>query len=116
MKTLLTIFALLIALPSFAADLTKLGFRAYSTPTPVTCTVFAHADKQKTDNFTTRAYSLGNKGFGNFSTVMSSGRWNNITFTCVDTGTSTARRVKVFFNAVETHFLTLDTSTIYSGR
>lgn len=116
MKTLITVILVLLAVSAGATDLNSLGFRAYSTATPVTCTVFGASDKQKSDNFTTRSYSLGTKGFGNFSASMQSGRWNHIKFTCVDTGTSTLRKVKVYFNHIETYFLTLDSDSIISGR
>lgn len=116
MKTIITVLLVLFATSALAADMSKVGFRAYSTATGVTCTVLATADKQKSDNFATRQYALGTKGFGNFSAVMSSGRWNNIKFTCVDVNTSTLRKVKVYFNGTETHFLTLDSDSIVSGR
>jgi len=126
MKKLILLALLLITFTatSYAARPEKYGFRAYSTATPVTCTVFggkALLTKDRNgypiqghapDTSYSRSYSLGTKGFANHSTA---GQMS-FTFTCVNTGTSTEIPVKVFMDGIETYFLTMDSYTFVVGQ
>jgi len=119
MKRILIAIALLAvsATQVFAVTTTKLGFGAYSTQTPVTCTVFG-TDKLANVSGTqvpifapksdfSRTYSLGTKGMANYSTLAV----KVAKFVCVNTGTSTPVNVKVFLNGIETYFLTTSSDT-----
>lgn len=119
MKRILTAIALLAvsATQVFATTTTKIGFRAYSTQTPVTCNIFA-TDKLANVSGTqvpifapksdfSRSYSLGTKGMANYSTL----KVRAVKYSCVNTGTSTLVNVKVFLNGIETYFLTASSDT-----
>jgi hypothetical protein len=120
MKTLITILSLMIAASAFAAPPSKVGFRSYSTAVSTQCAVFGMKQTLTRDDNgvaiqhfapnpnLSRTYTLGNKGYANYST----NGVKMIRFTCRITPltaatASTAVRVKVFMDAVETHFLTL---------
>jgi len=132
MKTVILAVLLIFSVSmANATDLTKVGFRAFSSATSKTCTVFGMSDALKKDGYLktpiqgfspdsaySRSYVLGTKGFGNYSTT---GYTNNITlsamkFTCVQTGTATLEPVKIYLNGVETFYLTLESDTFVLGR
>ena len=119
-KFLFTIALSLIAVSAYAATPGKIGFRSYSTAVSTQCTVFGMRQTLTRDDngiaiqhfaanpTLSRTYTLGTKGFANYSTNFV----KMIRFSCRITPltaatTSTAVRVKVFMDAVETHFLTL---------
>lgn len=123
----LTVMLLLVrVVPAPAASVTKLTFRAYSSSTPVSCGVFGMGPKLRKDPSTviqgfspdpaySRTYSLGTKGYGNYSTVYPSGTLTAVKFTCRNTGTNTSTKIKLNLNALETHFLTTDSEVIVIG-
>lgn len=119
---ILTVVLLLVTAGILAAatsDPEKIGFRAYSSATSVTCQVFGQprylardSNNQVIQEFAptsaySRTYLLGTKGFGNYSTIVI----KQLRFTCTTTGASTAARVKVFLSGVESYFLTLSEGT-----
>ena len=120
----IVLLLLLVAVPAWAGNITKIGFRAYSSASQVECGVFGgfglmpkDANGNVIQNFMpddtySRTLSLGTKGFANYSTP---GR-GNVAWTCRVKDTSSPVAVKVFLNGVETHFLTLDTGSFAIGR
>lgn len=124
MKTLICITLLCITTLAFANNPTKIGFRAYSSQTGTTCTVFGMGGELARDDNQiimqgfapqpaySRTFALGTKGMSNYST----NRVRGVKFTCVTTGTSTASPTKVFMSGVETYFLTLSSDTLYVGQ
>lgn len=126
MKRLIPIVGavMMMATTANAAKITSLGFRAYTSATSVDCGIFGTnqimpkdyngvvIQNVSPDPSLSRTAVLGTKGFYNYSTL----NVTNVTFTCRKTGTSEPISVKVFMNAVETHFLTLDSGTITIGR
>jgi hypothetical protein len=129
--TILAIIMVLVASLANAAEITKLGFRAWSSASNITCMVFGQSDRLKHDgdgktriqgfspNDTySRTYSLGTKGFGHYSGAGYAGNINLTAakFDCRVTGTSTFMPVKVFFNDIETYWLTQDNGTYIFGQ
>lgn len=131
MKKLIVLAILMMSGSVYGADMSKLGFRAYSSASSKTCMVFGMGDRLRSDGYykaaiqgfspdTTysRSYLLGTKGFGNYSTTGYTGNINltAVKFTCTVTGTDTAAPVKVYLNSVETYYLTTDSDTFVVGR
>ncbi len=116
MKTIVAIFLIcLFASVALADNPTRFGFKAYSTSTSKTCSIFGmkHNLSGNFQGFAplaslSRSYVLGTKGYANYSTLNTGA----IRFQCVDTGTANIDAVKVqvggFLNGVESVFLTLD--------
>jgi hypothetical protein len=102
----------------------KIGFRAYSSASSITCGVFGgkavltkdtngHPIQGHAPNTTyARTYLLGTKGFVNHSTAGQA----SVAFTCTVTGSTTTAPVKVFMNGVETYFLTTDKDIYVIGQ
>jgi hypothetical protein len=134
MKKLIFLLAsLLIASTAYAGNPAKIGFMAYSTvsTTPVQCGVFGMLKSLARDDqgvpiqgfapnpALSRTYNIGWKkgSFANYSTDAV----RAVSFSCrlqplTAATASTAVRVKVFMNGVETHFLTLSEGTIFIGQ
>lgn len=119
MKKLIALCLLLLASSSEAANMQKIGFKAYSTNSSITCGVFGMQPSlsggfQGFAPFSShsRTLNLGTKGYANYTTVGKGA----IKFTCRATGTNTLIPVKVqirgFLNGIERHFLTLDSDTL----
>jgi hypothetical protein len=121
---------------AYAGQMTKLGFRAYSSASQIECGVFGMNQKLKTDavggasgviqGFSpddkySRNLSLGTKGFVNYSTLYGKTNLTAIAFTCRIVATSAnsyahdITPVKVYLNGVETYFLTLGTGQFIGG-
>jgi hypothetical protein len=132
MKTLFLVSALIVSIASlsFAGTPQKIGFRAYSSATSTQCGIFGMKQTLTRDDNNvpiqifspspelSRTITLGNKGFGTYSTAIGA---RAIMFTCrltpvLASTASTAVRVKVFMNAVETHFLTMSEGTLVIGQ
>lgn len=130
MKKLAALIVVLL-LPTFALASvpSKIGFRAISSAYSVTCGVFGQGAKLRReiqdsrisaapiqgfapDPTKSRIYTLGTKGFANYSTNgLIAARW-----TCNITGTTATNNVKVFMDGVETYFLTTSGDTFIMGQ
>lgn len=124
MKKFIVLCLILIPTLALATSTSKLGFRAYSTPTSVECgvkgadTLVYGPGSHPYQGFAPdadfdRTLTLGTKGMANYSTTLGGRRLGAVKFTCRNVGTSTAARVKVFLNGVETHFLTVSDDIFY---
>lgn len=103
----------------------KISFKAYSTQTAVECGVFGMkrelprmgdsrdvAQGFYPDPNLSRTMTLGTKGMANYSTLYTGA----VSWTCRNTNTNTLVKVKVMLNAVQTHFLTMDSGTWFIGQ
>lgn len=115
MKTISLFIALfIISTTAFATDMQRVGFKAYSTQTPVTCVVSGMRTllARSFQGFApvpsySRTYPIGTKGYANYST----GDKGSVRIQCKNTDTSITVAVKIqyggFLNGVENHFFTL---------
>jgi|SRR6185369_4833330 len=116
-QVILSLFCLIVFCSSaFATTTAKVGFKAYSSNSSVTCTVFGMkkftsismpAQVFTPDADLSRNLVLGTKGFKNYSTPTKLGRIA-IRFTCTNGVTPDLVPVKLFLNDVQTYFLILD--------
>ena len=113
MKKFLLIMFLLLCMPTlaFAATFEKIGYRAYSTASAVTCYVqggemgkdlYTGASRNAFDIWKSslRTLALGTKGFKNYSAHSLA---NVVSFQCYN-ASNAATLVKVFFDSVETTY------------
>jgi hypothetical protein len=119
-KFLWTLLMLSIATSSFAYS--KIGFRAYSSATAVSCAVVGGTQamnnrQEMLDSFnpvisTARVYLLGTKGFANYSATGLSVKQAQIY--CFATLTPTnAAVVKMFFDGAESRFFPLSSMFLF---
>lgn len=128
MKTLIAALAILaVSSTAFAVnvDITKVGQRAWSSATNVTCSIsgakrLAYSDANGShpvqghspNASLTRVKVLGTKGYYNYSTNLAAGDVKQAKISCYNSSTGAAVRVKFYLNGVETYFYVGDSLDI----